>query len=238
MNNKPKIDIPKATLEKLYIKEQNSLYKIAKIYHVCPNTVRKYLIKYNVPRRQLGQIRKNIGGKTFGHWFITNENKRINNSTQWKAICTKCNTDYWMCLANFTQHKTKQCHKCTDKERRERKEYKEIYSSLWCQIIQSAKSRNLVFHINVKFIWRLFNKQKGKCALSGVDIKFDYRKKNTASLDRIDNTKGYLKNNVQWVHKDINQLKHAFDEDYFIEMCTNVANHSQKAKITKSLDTE
>jgi len=41
----------------------------------------------------------------------------------------------------------------------------------------------------------------------------------TASLDRIDNNKGYIKGNVQWVLKDINKMKNIHTQDYFIELC-------------------
>lgn len=64
-------------------------------------------------------------------------------------------------------------------------------------------------------------KQHRKCNLSGVELEFD--KTNSASLDRIDNTKGYTLENVQWVHKDINRMKNVFSQDYFIDMCHRIA---------------
>ena len=46
----------------------------------------------------------------------------------------------------------------------------------------------------------------------------------TASLDRIDSNKGYTKDNVQFVHKDINWMKQDFEQNKFIEYCKKVAN--------------
>ena len=46
----------------------------------------------------------------------------------------------------------------------------------------------------------------------------------TASLDRIDSSKGYVIGNVQWVHKDINIMKNKFDNQYFIDMCKKIAS--------------
>ena len=46
----------------------------------------------------------------------------------------------------------------------------------------------------------------------------------TASLDRIDSKKGYIKGNLQWVHKDLNIMKNSYPNQYFIEMCKKVAN--------------
>lgn len=63
-------------------------------------------------------------------------------------------------------------------------------------------------------MWELFLKQRGKCALTGEDLKLGYKNNQTASLDRIDNSIGYEKNNIQWVHKDINtKLKKYITED-------------------------
>jgi len=59
--------------------------------------------------------------------------------------------------------------------------------------------------------------------LSGLDISFTGK---TASLDRIDNEKGYVEGNVQWVHKDINNMKHTYPNDYFVNLCQQVALHT------------
>ena len=63
------------------------------------------------------------------------------------------------------------------------------------------------------------------CALSGVKLIMPTSKnKATASLDRIDSTKDYTLDNVQWVHKDINRMKNVYTQEYFIEMCKRVAS--------------
>ncbi len=104
----------------------------------------------------------------------------------------------------------------------------EISQYYWNQIIHSATRRDLDFTISVEYAWRLFQKQKGKCALSGLRIKqingrSRFNTDNSASLDRIDPEKGYVPGNVQWVHKDINRMKQDFDEERFIRLCTLVA---------------
>jgi hypothetical protein len=45
----------------------------------------------------------------------------------------------------------------------------------------------------------------------------------TASLDRIDNDKGYVKSNIQWIHKDINYMKRILSQKKLIEYCNLVA---------------
>ena len=95
----------------------------------------------------------------------------------------------------------------------------------WANIIRSAlgiKSgrKRLDIDISKQYIQRLYFEQGKKCAISGVDITLG----NDASLDRIDSALGYIKENVQWVHKDINIMKGTYSEEYFIEVCKNVCN--------------
>ena len=50
----------------------------------------------------------------------------------------------------------------------------------------------------------------------------------TASLDRIDSSRGYTLDNIQWVHKDLNKMKTNYPNDYFIKMCKYVANNNKQ----------
>ena len=64
---------------------------------------------------------------------------------------------------------------------------------------------------------------------AGVDIQFGkhWKKKlsdQTASLDRIDNTKGYIIDNVQWVHKQVNFMKGTMKQTEFIEFCKLISS--------------
>ena len=45
---------------------------------------------------------------------------------------------------------------------------------------------------------------------------------NTASLDRINSKKGYVEGNIQWVHKDINMMKHCLETSDFIKWCEKI----------------
>lgn len=78
-------------------------------------------------------------------------------------------------------------------------------------------------------MWRLYLDQGQRCALSGVEIRIEQgcvqhrRNRSTASLDRIDNSKGYVRGNVQWVHKDVNKMKRDLNEARFLELCRLIA---------------
>lgn len=113
------------------------------------------------------------------------------------------------------------------------KGYKEISRTYFGSIIKSAKERNIPFEITIEYIWDLFLSQNRKCALSNVDIAFNtvgqkYKRFQTASLDRINSKMGYIKGNVQWVHKTLNHMKMALDEDEFVKWCNLVTSHKGK----------
>lgn len=100
---------------------------------------------------------------------------------------------------------------------------------------RKAKERNLPFEVTKEELWNLYLKQAGKCALSGVDITITNeinkqhnlnKQKMTASLDRIDNSKGYTIDNVQWIHKILNHMRRQYSVEEYVHWCTLVANHA------------
>lgn len=104
----------------------------------------------------------------------------------------------------------------------------EMSGSKFSIIRIGAEKRGIPFDINLDFCLDLFRKQKGLCALSGVPIRLN-RVQDTeisASLDRIDNSKGYTEENVRWVHKHINKSKWDIpDEEYFF-WCEKIAKNN------------
>lgn len=93
------------------------------------------------------------------------------------------------------------------------------------KIKKCAKSRNIPFNVSIEYLQTLFDSQNYKCALSGIDIYIETSRIKTASLDRIDSSKGYIEGNVQWVHKDINNMKMGLDENSFIFYCKKISRN-------------
>ncbi len=91
------------------------------------------------------------------------------------------------------------------------------------------------FSVTIEYLWELFLKQNRICAISGLVLTFDpygsgkKRKetnKVTASLDRIDSSKGYVDGNVQWIHKHINIMKNDLPQSKFIEYCKIISKNN------------
>jgi hypothetical protein len=112
-----------------------------------------------------------------------------------------------------------------------------ISGYLWAQIKSKAQrsSRTLPFTITVQDAWGQFEKQEGCCALTGWALSIEHSSKRrstrTASLDRIDSARGYEPDNIQWVHKDVNQMKWDLPNSRFIEICRAVADRMKSEPV-------
>lgn len=85
--------------------------------------------------------------------------------------------------------------------------------------------RGLDWELDPQDIIDLYNQQGGKCALTGWDIGWAEKGLTaTVSIDRIDSSEGYLKTNVQLLHKDVNMAKQQYSQEYFVEMCKAIAD--------------
>lgn len=151
----------------------------------------------------------------------------------WKCLCDCGN--YTIILGkNLRNNSTRSCG-CLQVEsaKSRRKGYKEITGTFWKILTQGAKIRNLSVTITPKDLHDIFIKQNKKCALTGIPITLPQSRKDsesatcTASVDRIDSSKGYTIDNVQFVHKHINIMKRDHSQLYFINLCKQVAAYNE-----------
>jgi hypothetical protein len=91
---------------------------------------------------------------------------------------------------------------------------------LFNKFMKSAKDRGIDWDLSLDDMFSSFD---GKCSLTGWPIGIDYDEQ-TASLDRIDSSLGYHKDNIQWVHTMINMAKNKYTQDQFLKMCLAVAD--------------
>ena len=100
-----------------------------------------------------------------------------------------------------------------------------ITGTVWSQIRGGATARNLEFSITKEEALEILEKQNYKCALSGIELILPTTCKEaahafrTASLDRIDSSKGYTKENCQWVNFNINIMKWSNSDEVFYNWC-------------------
>jgi hypothetical protein len=112
--------------------------------------------------------------------------------------------------------------------------YKDITGTWYGNAKKNARRNNFEFSLTKEYLQELLEKQNYRCALTNLPLHIkkirsckEYYQDTTASLDRIDNTKGYVEGNVQFLHKHINYMKWTHDQQYFIELCQLVSEHNK-----------
>ncbi len=91
-----------------------------------------------------------------------------------------------------------------------------------------AEKSNRDFDITLEDLEKIILKQKNACALTGMIFTKEF----LPSLDRIDSSKGYIRENIQLVLIKINIMKSNFNQKDFIELCKKVVSYEiQKEKI-------
>ena len=191
----------------------------------------------NHPTLSCGCIKSpNLIGRKFGSGKVIESCGRdARNNHVWLLLC-KCGKTYEANTNRLTSKNTKSCG-CIRSGRNSAnyRGYEDITGDHWGIIKRNAASRKICFRITIKKAWEQFVKQAGRCALTNwkITLSSSGRKRanglqqgeQTASLDRIDSTKGYVSGNIQWVHKDVNRMKSNFSEEYFLEMCRAIVKN-------------
>ena len=103
-------------------------------------------------------------------------------------------------------------------------------------LIRSSRSRAGEYErehgVNVADLAAIFDRQEGRCALTGIPLVFSLTPKapDSPSLDRISNKGGYTIENVQLVSLWANQAKNRWGEKLFYKMCRAGAKHGAARK--------
>lgn len=125
---------------------------------------------------------------------------------------------------------------------------KDEYSPFRC-FINHCKSRNrdsgLDVNINVVYLKKLWESQKGLCAYTKVKMilpetingfsKLHSLKR--ASLDRIDSSMGYIEGNVEFVCYAINNAKNSYSKEEMISFIKDIIQSQNTLSITQAQPT-
>jgi hypothetical protein len=101
-------------------------------------------------------------------------------------------------------------------------------------VIKNSKKKNQGYDIDLKYLKDLWEQQGGICPFTKEKLELrTHTTKNkshpySASLDRIDNSKGYIKGNVRFVSLIFNYARNTFSDDTVIEFCKKItaSNHT------------
>lgn len=189
----------------------------------CPACVRSENATKRIP---------SLEGFRFGSLVVLRMIRLSGRRVTWDCRCD-CGAHYRVPTVRLRNGRTTACLSCaraTGHEKRLRFVAGEIPKSYWDIVKHGAEERRLTLTISPADAWEVFLSQNRRCALTGEEIGFrdTSHRRHTASLDRIDSSKGYVRGNVQWVHKDINLMKNALDQEHFVYLCKKVAVHASR----------
>ncbi len=212
------------TLEILRLYDSRlSATKIAKQFSCDRGTICRILHENGVSIRYggAGQL-KVLLGMTFGKLKVVAQSTTRPGS-YWDCVCV-CGRTRSVSGQNLIRKRATSCNMCG-------KAHEDIPLWYWASINRRCVKKQIEITVSIEYINEVLQKQNFKCALSDISIGFSELNKDhnhtTASIDRIDSSKGYVFGNIQWVHKDINKLKTNLPQDYFVELCTKVARANQ-----------
>jgi len=179
-------------------------------------------------------------GKQFGDWYVIC--RAPNNKKRHARFWCECKCGYITSVIaiSLVRNNSRKCRRCVAKISRNKGQqyYKDIPLRYWRSVVRSAQSRSLLFNLTIEQAYDIYLTQNKKCKLTGLEIRFNTSQLtmkngwkshfyNSASLDRIDSSKGYTVDNVQWVHKEVNKMKSNLSQERFFELCALVTKVSK-----------
>lgn len=212
-----------------------NLDQFPKRYNACKSCRQLYIKAWRhnrgISKHFRGEPYANLTGKTSGLLTIVGlvEGKKIHKQFVWMAKC-ECGNTTEVITSRFL-NSTKQSCGCLLRRKKDQSPnwhgIGELSSVRYKLMKNKAKRRGIEFTISHEFLWKLFQSQNGLCCLSGEVIDLGSSKKDygTASLDRIDSSKGYTKDNVQWVHRTVNFMKQSLKDEELISWCKKILQH-------------
>lgn len=191
-------------------------------------------------------------GTKYGNWevisdvFQEGKYKKCGDKTYWVSVAKIrcrciCGNESDVSLSSLLQGTSRGCTCGFSRSKQNNPSWRgyEDIPGAWLKRYRNHKEERKSFLITPEEIWSIYLSQDKKCALSGLPVDFeggrypDGRKSTvcSASLDRIDSLLPYTKENCQIVHKDVNRMKNAYPQEYFIQMCISIANNMKSCEV-------
>lgn len=233
---KPKDILTKEFLIEEYVNKEKGGIQIAKEVGCHDCTVYKKMKEYDIPIRDRWI---DISGKRFGHLvglYPTVRCDTNNSKEKWVMLCD-CGKEKEVKKGHLLYQGVISCG-CKNsggKNHHSFTGHEGIYGSFWRRIKFNAEKRNIRFDLSIEDAWDIWNKQNGICVYTGIKLilpRGEYKNsvdipKNSASLDRINSKDHYHKNNIQWIHKNVNQMKWATNEKDFLNLCYMITDYTR-----------
>lgn len=214
------------------LKSGIGIVAIAKQKGFRHDVIQRYCLRNNIDYGKKKQRTVDLTGRTFDGFKILALDKISDAGEKtWVAQC-KCGK-----IFNIRSSRLKITPSCGCSDNQFNPKYAQTFEDVpewfWGKFKKGAEKRGLEFTISTSELWNIFIGQNKKCVFSGVDLYIPTKKTQpnfTASIDRIDSKKGYVIDNVQWVHKTINMMKMRMSNDQLINFCKLIYQYQYENK--------
>ena len=158
-------------------------------------------------------------------------------------LCYKCheylplnkfdiNKDRW-----YRDCKDTRCKECKYKQHLRRRDLDHDRINLdrlllmrWHGVKDRANQNGYCIEFDWTFLRELWNIQEGKCAISGIQMTYEMfngRIPTNVSVDRIDSTRSYEKDNIQLVCMAVNQMKSDMSLEQLLYFCEQIISNNE-----------
>lgn len=202
----------------------------------------------------MGRSRKDVTiGIRYGCLEVLSDAGVIKGNSHWNVKCHRCGHQYAVRVSKFNTNKTA-CVKCyyTVRTPRPKKPRQQVIALqkirdeaarrataigtlkyLDTQIKSRAKRKGLEHDLTYEWLEELYHKQGGVCARTGAVLaassphRASRASANTISVDRVDSTSGYTKDNVELVTCICNTAKNAYSHKELLEFCKAYVSNAE-----------
>lgn len=171
---------------------------------------------------------KDYIGKTFGIITIIEESHKSKYGVKYiYGQCPNNHIKVFRLQRLIRGISTKKCQSCRVWEKGE------FLSGRWLgSLHNNAKNRSIAVEVSMEDIEKQWKKQNGICAISGIKLEVpictNKGNSGTGSLDRIDSSKNYTKDNIQWIHKKLQILKWNMSIEEVLEWCRLILKYKEE----------
>jgi hypothetical protein len=145
-------------------------------------------------------------------------------------FCSNCHESYPATGEHFFRHKERKdglhswCKSCCKEGNKRSIEKK--YSTFEGRITtflrtckESAKKRNQEFSLERQDFLEMWDEQQGLCVYTGLPMELQPNTLFSVSVERVDNSVGYTKNNTVLVTNAVNRMKSNMEGEDFFHFC-------------------
>lgn len=147
-------------------------------------------------------------------------------------VCKTCNIRKGINFFEISKtYRARICRSCRQSAKRKKiSETPYAYTNnLYGQLLHRRKKTH-DFNIDKEYLHKLYDLQEGRCLYTGIMMTHikdgtGYHLSNI-SIDRIDNTQGYIEGNIALVCLACNMMKYTMDLKDLVKWCKLIAKHN------------